>query len=338
MKKNLKIGVLVLIILGIAGASYYLYTKGLMNYLIVTGTAAGICIYLLIETILSNRTEETRFKSKLKSILKTYDSVLVKSKTLPKIDQKNIIIVNSIEDLVDAQMEIRKPIYYQEQTESCSFILLDNNEACIYILKQNDSVLCPLEITLQELEIKSKSEAAKADGVADEMLDNIDKTTIVRVKKGKYVKVSPIREKKKEEENKVEAKVEEVKEKVQDVKETVENKVDEVKNTIEDKVEEIKEEKQKKEKIKEVKDATDDIVNKAFAVRETVKEKVDKVTGNEKNVVEKVVNKVETEKQKHDVKKKVHGKIDRVFELADDGQVMKNNPYENKEDKDVELL
>ena len=35
-----------------------------------------------------------------------------------------------------------------EGEDSCSFVLLDNNEACIYILKQNEQVESPLELII----------------------------------------------------------------------------------------------------------------------------------------------------------------------------------------------
>ena len=64
---------------------------------------------------------------------------------------KNIIRVTNLEDLMDAQLELRKPIYYMiEGEDSCSFVLLDNTEACIYILKKNDEVESPLELIIAE--------------------------------------------------------------------------------------------------------------------------------------------------------------------------------------------
>lgn len=244
MKKVLKILGLLILIAGMAAASYYLYTQGYVNYLIVTGPITIILVIVLINFILSNRSEEALYNSKLRSILKTYDSVLVKSKNLPKLDAKNIIRVDTIEDLVDAQMEIRKPIYYQEQTQSCAFVLLDNNEACIYILKQNDSVLCPVEITLNELDIKNKSEESK-ENISEELLKDIERTTIVRVNKNKYVKVSPIRNKKVKEEQQEQQEekkeTEEVKQQEENVK-PVEQEVQEEKV----KVEETKQEEKQK--------------------------------------------------------------------------------------------
>ncbi len=190
MERMIKTGGLIVSVIVLGIISGYLYMNDYKSYLIITATLTVIMVIVTVNYIFTNRSEESRYKSKINQILKTYDSVLVKSNNLPKLEDKNIIRVDSIEDLVDAQMEIRKPIYYQQQTESCSFVLLDNNEACIHIMKLNDSVTCPLEITLNEIEIKHKKDLQNAE---KQDLSKIDSTSIVEVDDGKYIKVSPIR-------------------------------------------------------------------------------------------------------------------------------------------------
>ena len=43
-----------------------------------------------------------------------------------------------MEDLVYAQMVIKKPIYFYEEEKHCSFVLIDAKEICVYILKANN--------------------------------------------------------------------------------------------------------------------------------------------------------------------------------------------------------
>lgn len=270
MKKVLKILGLLLLIAGLGAASYYLYTQGYMNYLIVTGPVTLILVLILINFILNNRSEEALYKSKVRQILKTYDSVLVKSKNLPKLDAKNIIRVDTIEDLVDAQMEIRKPIYYQEQTESCAFVLLDNNEACIFIIKKNDQVMSPVEITLNEIDIKNRAEENK-ETLPDEVLKDIERTTIVRVNKNKYVKVSPIRSKKVKEDEEKEVQQEEIK--AEDIKPT--DEVKEIETPKEEKVQ-VEEQQIQNEIKEEVTSQVEEIAPEAVEekVEETVPEEI----------------------------------------------------------------
>ena len=103
-------------------------------------------------------------------------------------------LLESIDDLVDAQLEIRKPICYLKQTESCSFILLDEKEAYVYIEKLNEDVTSPIEIEIKEARLQEKSE----ENIDSEMLKDIEKTTIIKLSNKKSYKVSPVRKKKQE--------------------------------------------------------------------------------------------------------------------------------------------
>ena len=106
-----------------------------------------------------------------KRILRTYNSIIVEVEDIPNIAGKNIIKVKSIEDLVDAQLELREPIYYKNDNDSCFFMLLHYNEACIYILKMNDGVVSPTEQSIRYMkEDKDNKE------VDENILDNLENT------------------------------------------------------------------------------------------------------------------------------------------------------------------
>lgn len=134
------------------------------------------------------------YESRVQGILNTFDSILVRSSSVPILEGRNIVEVMSIDDLVDAQLEIRKPICYLKQTESCSFVLLDEKEAYIYVEKLNDTVKSPVEIAVNDIRLKSRSK----EKMDSEMLKDIEKTTVVRLSNKKSYKVSPVRKDKKE--------------------------------------------------------------------------------------------------------------------------------------------
>jgi len=195
MKKN----ILGFILLGIA---FVILILGLVmlktrfsDYAIITYVAAAILGFVGIYYIITNSNPKSAYESEVRSVLNTYDSVLVQSNTVPNLDGRNIVYIGSIDDLIDAQLEIRKPICYIKQSESCSFILLDEKEAFVHIMKLDPEVLSPLEIAIKEndLKVKNKSE------MDAEMLKDIERTTIVRLSNQKSYKVSPIRKKEKEE-------------------------------------------------------------------------------------------------------------------------------------------
>lgn len=135
MKKEIKIGLLCLLFLICGLITYYLSYKELITYAIVTG-AVGFVVAVLIILVLFfyHEGEDAAYHRELGQILKVYDSILVESENLPAVDGKNVIRITSMKELVDAQLEIRKPIYYKVLDTECSFVLLDSDEALIYTL------------------------------------------------------------------------------------------------------------------------------------------------------------------------------------------------------------
>ena len=85
------------------------------------------------------------YNKKIKKILKKYDAVLVKNQNIPRLYDKNIMVVSTIEDMINAQMEIRKPVYYFVNENSHSFFLLDGEEALVYIVKNDPTIMCVVE-------------------------------------------------------------------------------------------------------------------------------------------------------------------------------------------------
>ena len=92
------------------------------------------------------------YNKKTKKILKKYDAVLVKTKNIPRLYDKNIMLVSNIEDMINAQMEIRKPVYYFVNENSYSFFLLDGEEALVYIVKSDPTVMCVVEKLILNVE------------------------------------------------------------------------------------------------------------------------------------------------------------------------------------------
>ena len=189
MKENVK-GILFIIGALIAGAgAYYLYTLDFVGYAIVCATIAVVLIIFGIKFVLNGGDPAKVYESNVRNILNTFDSILVKSNTVPKLIGRNIIIVEEMDDMVDAQLEIRKPICYYKQTESCSFVLLDDKEAYVYVEKLNPDVVSPVEIEINDIKLKQKN----SEDLDSEMLKDIEKTTIVKLSNKKSYKVSPIK-------------------------------------------------------------------------------------------------------------------------------------------------
>lgn len=175
--------------------SFLLFVNNFIDYFIIFFAVTIVLIITFIFYIKNNRSPEDKFKSTLNCILKTFDDILISTNNLPKLDGKNIILVDSMQDLIDAQSEIKKPIYYKKTISSCSFILLDNNEACIYTLKLDDKTQAPIDLILDEIKQKEQKQAECSD---EKVLEQIEKTTIVKLGNNKSYKISPMKKKKEE--------------------------------------------------------------------------------------------------------------------------------------------
>ena len=172
--------------------SIFLLRSDYREYSIPCIIGSMIVLYFSMTFILESKDPEKRYEKEVQSILKTYDSVLVKSNNIPKLKNKTILSIDSIEDLVDAQLEIRKPICYFKQTDSCSFLLMDEETAYIYIKKVKDSISSPIEIEIRDCMLEKKKE----EGIDPDILEAIEKTMIIKLANNKSYKISPIRQKK----------------------------------------------------------------------------------------------------------------------------------------------
>lgn len=190
MKRFVGIILFVVSILLFFGITFILCVYNLLNYAIITCSIGLILVICLFMFLSKTRSEESLYNAHLKDILKTFDAVLINSFEIPSLEGRNVVKVASFEDLMDAQIEIRKPIYYKKDLHCCDFVLLDDKEACTYILKENNDIVSPLEMAILELENKKNKSDYK-------ILDDIEKTTIIKLDNNKTYKVSPINSKEK---------------------------------------------------------------------------------------------------------------------------------------------
>jgi hypothetical protein len=185
MKKR-NIICLILFFLLLFGA-LYLYNQKLYTYLIIVVPILFILLFFSIKGIRTKYSPEDEYNMFLKEILKTYDAVLINVVEMPSVDGRSIVKVSNFEDLIDAQIEIRKPIYYKRDDRSTIFVLLDDKQVCINILKVDEEENTQFDRWLADLE-KGKN---KFD---ESILAGIENTTIVRLDNNKSYRVIPIKD------------------------------------------------------------------------------------------------------------------------------------------------
>ncbi len=205
MKKSEKVLVILSMVLVLVAVGLFLYFEVSVGVTFGYGIVSFIVLGIISIIMFSSKTNiENPFEREYNRIIKTYDAVLVNSTNLPNLSGRDIVVVSTIRDLIDAQATVRKPIYYNKAEDSCSFVLLSEKEANVFILKASENVTCKLDEIINE----SKKENNQED-LDHKILDNIDKTTVITLGNQEEYKVSPIREEvKQEQEPKEESKQE----------------------------------------------------------------------------------------------------------------------------------
>lgn len=152
---------------------------------IVFGIGSLILVIVLLCFAYTMHNEKYLYKKELNRILEAYKPLLVKSTTLPSIDKKRIITLNTIVDLIIKQKKLRKPIYYKTESKCCVFSLSDSLEVYLFILKVNDSVVSELETLIHEREERINNKDNDFN-IIEEVEDNK-----VTLEDSKEFKVSP---------------------------------------------------------------------------------------------------------------------------------------------------
>ena len=175
--------VLVLLLLGI-------YFSELKEYsiIVITLLAINVIVYVLYK--FKTRTPESKFKSYVKNIINTYDSILAKVDNLPDLSDRDIVYIDKFEELINVQGETKKPIFYNIAEKTVSFVLIDNNLVCYSIIKENENLIDPIEN-----ELLIAKEKKKTKDIDESILADLEQTTIIKLPNIGMYKVSPIRKK-----------------------------------------------------------------------------------------------------------------------------------------------
>lgn len=186
-KKNIVI-IFIISILFLLGIISILFYLNLITYAITLTIIEVILVIFLFIFLNNNRSEDSIYKSDLKRIIKTYDSVLVKINDIPDFTEKEVIRVDYFEDLINAQEEVKKPIFYIEDNSSTTFILIDESIICVHILKVNYTIKNQVEEKITQDKIKSLYR-----NVDESILKDIENTTIIKLSNNKTFRVSPLK-------------------------------------------------------------------------------------------------------------------------------------------------
>ena len=157
MKNKLKLIILIILFVLSIGVDLVLFYFKIFDYLIVLSLITIILIaFIILEIKKSKMDDNKKYLYNLKKMLKIYNPVLVETKNFPDVKNKSILKVGNMNDLINAQYEMKKPVYYIKSDDSTVFYLLDNDVMLVHFIKMYDDVLTSLEIKLDNLDSLSK--------------------------------------------------------------------------------------------------------------------------------------------------------------------------------------
>ena len=115
-------------------------------YLIVSGFSIFMGLYVMITTMRKYRVPDNNrvYDTYIKKILREYDRLIAESRTIISFEDKEVIKVNSFNELLDIHDNLTLPIMYYNVTSHVKsyFYIAHQNIVYLYIVKAND-----LEIT-----------------------------------------------------------------------------------------------------------------------------------------------------------------------------------------------
>lgn len=155
-------------------------------------------LILLIKEILDNKSPESIFNGQVSNILKTYETILVEVDNIPNLKDKKITKTLSFKDIVNLEYEYRKPVYFVHNNESYDFILINKDDVYTYTIKLDSEKNSLLETYFDKLSYIENSDSDL------DIIDSLDKTTVIRINGSKQYLVSPVKDKKEKKDNKEE--------------------------------------------------------------------------------------------------------------------------------------
>lgn len=100
-----------------------------------------VFLVLAIYVLKISKIDNDVYEKTIKKYLREYDKIIVNSRNLniKKEDYKNVITINSIEELIDAYDSVRKPIIYYElvKNKKSLFVIIDEDTIYEYIVSKD---------------------------------------------------------------------------------------------------------------------------------------------------------------------------------------------------------
>ena len=124
-------------------SSVTLSNKAFIALAAITFIVSVASLLKFLELVFASFEKKSEYDKYLDKIFKTYDRLIVETKTMPRFDDKNIIKIEKFEELLDARDTLKQPIMY--------FNISTHNKCYFYITKGKDVYLTVIKaVDLEE--------------------------------------------------------------------------------------------------------------------------------------------------------------------------------------------
>ena len=156
MKNKNILTIIIFILITLFDVYLFIYKK--YDFLLITIIfTIMILVYLIKNILISKMDDQEKYKLEVNKLIKIYRNILVNVEELPNTN-KSLLKVNTLDDLLNAQYEIKKPIFYVTRDDSTMFYVIDSDVILYYLMKQEQEELSVLEIKLKEYIKREKIE------------------------------------------------------------------------------------------------------------------------------------------------------------------------------------
>lgn len=156
MKNKNILTIIIFILITLFDVYLFIYKK--YDFLLITIIfTIMILVYLIKNILISKMDDQEKYKLEVNKLIKIYRNILVNVEELPNTN-KSLLKVNTLDDLLNAQYEIKKPIFYITRDDSTMFYVIDSDVILYYLMKQEQEELSVLEIKLKEYIKREKIE------------------------------------------------------------------------------------------------------------------------------------------------------------------------------------
>ena len=184
MKSENKIVICSIFIVLMFLASFILFFNDYVNYSMISFTITILLIIVLCTTIFAKKDSRSVYLRKLAEILKNYDADIIYSNNDFDINEREVLFVNDMDDLLIASVENKLPIIYINEENAATFLVESDTELLVYILKENNEEISNYEHKLMRyMEKNTRSKKV--------LLNDINKETIIKLD-NKFYKVTPM--------------------------------------------------------------------------------------------------------------------------------------------------